>query len=61
MKNVSHKKKWNAETVQVQVEPTSIPLIKVKTTTNWIHVLLKLNWVGIGRQKNWISMNLKWP
>ena len=30
MKNVSHKKKWNAGTVQVHMEPPPIPLINSK-------------------------------
>ena len=30
MNNVSHKKKWNTETVKVHVEPSLIPLIKIK-------------------------------
>ena len=29
MKNISHKKKWNAGTVQVHVDPPSIPIIKI--------------------------------
>ena len=30
MKNVSHKNKWNAGTVQVHMDPLLIPLIKSK-------------------------------
>ena len=30
MKKVLHKNKWNTGTVQVHVEPPSIPLIKIK-------------------------------
>ena len=30
MMNVSHKKKWNVGTVQVHLDPTPIPLIKIK-------------------------------
>ena len=30
MKNVSHKKKWDTETLTVHVYPPPIPLIKIK-------------------------------
>ena len=60
MKNVSHKKKWNAGTVQVHMDTPPIPLIKSKNGDKSDKAFFTLNFVGIRRQKIWISMNLKW-
>ena len=30
MKNISHRKKWNAEVVEQNMDPPHIPLIKIK-------------------------------
>ena len=43
--------KLNLGTVKVQVNPSPVPLVKLRTKKNLINVLLRLNCVEFQRQK----------
>ena len=47
MKNVSHKKKCNAGTLQVHVDPSLISLIKSKNNDKLDKYFVRFNYVGI--------------
>ena len=53
MKNVSHKKKWNAGLLQLHVDPPTITLIKVKHYDKSERDFVKIK---LGR--DWTSENL---
>ena len=61
MKNISHKKSCNTGAVQIHVETSPIPLIKIKNDVELENDCVKIKLCRDPTSENRIYMNSKWP
>ena len=61
MKHILHKKGWIYRAVQIHVDPSTIPIIKIKFDAMVEKFMLGLYLSEILHQRGMVCMNLEWP